>query len=87
MNRLSGVALRAANDGWAVGSGGTILRLDAGSWSAVASPTAVGLADVATTPSGGAWAVGQGIFRWDGVACTNFDLCPNKLHLPLVRRD
>lgn len=74
---LLGVALRglsgsSADDVWAVGDGGTILRGDGARWRKVASPTPRALHGVALSGPAGGWAVGDGgtVLRWDGGAWT-----------------
>src|SRR5262249_316665 len=52
--------LRSANDGWAVGTGGTILHYTQGIWAQVSSPTHANLNGVTFTPDGVGWAVGDG---------------------------
>ncbi|NJK88983.1 MAG: hypothetical protein HC923_05965 [Myxococcales bacterium] len=64
---------------WAVGDGGTILRLEGGEWRRVPSPTTQNLWGVFAVTPGDVWAVGGGttpptvdaeptVLRWDGAA-------------------
>jgi len=48
----------SANEGWAVGSGGTILHYSGGSWGTVTSPTIEWLSSVFMVIPGEGWAVG-----------------------------
>lgn len=64
---LNAVALAApawpggpVREGWAVGDGGSIVRLWQGRWEAVVSPVTADLTGVAFAPTGEAWAVGDG---------------------------
>jgi hypothetical protein len=52
------LALDTHGGGWAVGHNGVILRLQAGRWSQVASPTSDPLLSVSIAPDGQAWAAG-----------------------------
>jgi len=58
--KLLSVALSGPNDGWAVGVGGTILRLSGGTWSTVPSPTTQDLSSVAVSGPNDGWVVGSG---------------------------
>jgi hypothetical protein len=60
---LYGVAYTAANGGWAVGTAGTILRLeraDAGTWSMMESPSTRWLHAIWTSGNSAGWIVGGG---------------------------
>jgi hypothetical protein len=57
---LNSIVLRAPTDGWAVGTGGTILHYTQGIWDQVVSPTHANLNSVAFTSDGEGWAVGDG---------------------------
>lgn len=57
---LYGVYAAAANDIWAVGVGGVIIRYDGTTWTQVQSPTTTTLRNIAGIPGGGMIAVGDG---------------------------
>jgi hypothetical protein len=59
-----------ANNVWAVGAGGTILKWDGASWISVSSGTTNDLAAVWGTQASNVWAVGAAgtILRWNGSA-------------------
>ena len=65
---LSSVFMVSADDGWAVGSGGTIIRWDGTEWSTVTSPTTVFLYSVFMVSADDGWAVGNSgeIIQWTG---------------------
>ena len=58
---LNAVLFRDANEGWAVGDGGTILYTSDGgvTWLMQQAPTTNNLRDLVQTPSGQIWAVGD----------------------------
>jgi len=58
----------SADDGWAVGHGGRIIRWDGNYWNTVESPTTYGLMSVRMLSASDVWAVGWGgtIIRWTG---------------------
>jgi hypothetical protein len=58
---LNSVALFSATDGFAVGNGGTIIRLNNGTWSLYNSPTTANLHSISIVSSNEAYAVGDGI--------------------------
>ena len=62
-----------ADDGWAVGQSGTIIRWNGESWNNVASPTGQNLNSVFMVSANDGWAVGQGgtIIRWNGTSWNN----------------
>lgn len=61
--------LRAAQTGWAVGDGGTLLRWSNGSWSSVASGTTRNLNGVYCAAADDCWAVGDRVaLHWNGSA-------------------
>jgi hypothetical protein len=57
---LYGAYAAAANDIWAVGTGGVIIHYDGAAWSQVESPTTTTLRNVTGIPGGGLIAVGDG---------------------------
>ncbi|MFN8473286.1 MAG: carboxypeptidase regulatory-like domain-containing protein [Anaerolineae bacterium] len=57
---LRAIALPSADEGWAVGDFGEILRLSGGAWTSVSSPTRTNLNAVAFSAPGDGWAVGDG---------------------------
>lgn len=73
-NQLNRVWAARADDVWAVGKAGTILRWDGHVWAAVAGGADVNLLGVWGRPSGDVWAVGDpigastagAILRWNG---------------------
>jgi hypothetical protein len=67
---LRSVAVLSADDGWAVGGGGVILRWDGSNWLNTPSPTRQMLYDVAMAASSDGWAIGLGgtILHWNGTA-------------------
>jgi len=70
---LHAVTMLSADDGWAVGGGGVILRWDGNQWINTPSPTRRMLFDVdMATPNDG-WAVGWGgtLLHWDGIVWRN----------------
>jgi hypothetical protein len=76
---IEGVTAVAADDVWAVGSGGLIWHWDGTGWSMVEAPAGNGLYDVAAAGPDDIWAVGYTILEghvvplvehWDGVAWT-----------------
>ncbi len=61
--------LRAAQSGWAVGDGGTLLRWSNGSWRSVASGTTRNLNGVYCAAADDCWAVGDRVaLHWNGSA-------------------
>jgi hypothetical protein len=60
----------SATAGWAVGSGGTILRWNLGSWTVAPTPTTALLLDVYMLSTTDGWATGAGgtILHWNGVS-------------------
>jgi photosystem II stability/assembly factor-like uncharacterized protein len=58
----------SSTEGWAVGSGGAIIRWDGSNWSNVTSPTTQSLQWVFMVSATDGWAVGHGgtIIRWNG---------------------
>jgi len=64
---LYDVFMVSASDGWAVGSGGTMIHWDGSSWSNVTSPAAA-LRSVFMVSASDGWAVGYAgtIIRWTG---------------------
>lgn len=66
--KLNGVFARTSDDVFAVGAGGTILRRQAGTWSAMSSPVTTDLRGVWAASATAAWAVGSAgkVLRWDG---------------------
>jgi predicted secreted protein with PEFG-CTERM motif len=60
----------SADDGWAVGDYGTVIRWNGTAWSYVASPTTLPLYSVYMVSADDGWAVGYGgtIIRWNGTA-------------------
>lgn len=76
---LSGIHMFSEGDeGWAVGSGGTILHFKDSTWTQVASPTGAFLRDVAMVSRAEGWAVGEnGLFlRYDG---SSWQVFPRRL--------
>lgn len=75
---LRSVFMVSANDGWAVGVGGVILRWDGVNWNTVSSPTTEHLYSVFMVSPTDGWAVGgfSGgvIIRWNGVSWNIFPL-------------
>ncbi len=69
---LYGVYGFAANDVWAVGATGTVLRYDGVNWNIVPSGTAIGLRAVWGASADDVWMVGEGgvVLHWDGAALT-----------------
>lgn len=67
-NTLESVDMISANDGWAVGSLGTILHWNGLEWEVIASPTTRVLRAVSMVTATDGWAVGDGgtVLRWDG---------------------
>jgi chitodextrinase len=67
-NWLRSVFMVSADDGWAVGNDGTIIRWDGTNWNIVTSPTTQSLLSVFMVSSTIGWAVGNHgtIIRWDG---------------------
>lgn len=66
---LYGVYGFAANDVWAVGASGAILRWDGVTWNTIPSGTNLGLRAVWGSAPNDVWFVGEGgiVLRWDGV--------------------
>ncbi|MEK9151953.1 MAG: hypothetical protein AAB692_01150, partial [Patescibacteria group bacterium] len=64
----------AANDGWAVGAGGVIVRWNGTAWSTVASATTQDLFGIAGATGNDVWAVGSSgkIMHWNGTAWSEF---------------
>jgi hypothetical protein len=69
---LYGVYGFAANDVWAVGASGTILRYDGLNWNLVNSGTNLGLRAVWGAAPDDVWMVGEGgiVLHWDGSSIT-----------------
>lgn len=67
---LHGIATVDANDVFAVGDAGTILRRQNGAWTKMTSNTTANLRGVWVRDATDAWAVGQGgiVVRWNGTA-------------------
>jgi len=65
---LHSVYMVSADDGWAVGEDGTIIRWDGTDWSTVTSPTMASLWSVFMVSSSDGWAVSEGgtILQWTG---------------------
>ncbi|HSN73653.1 MAG TPA: hypothetical protein VL334_01025, partial [Anaerolineae bacterium] len=69
--RLYGLDMLSADDGWAVGWHGTIMRWDGTVWRPVDSPTRSHLNAVSMAAPDDGWAVGeQTMLHWDGAAWT-----------------
>jgi len=58
----------SADDGWAVGEGGTIIRWNGTEWSLVTSPTTLPLYSLFMVSEDEGWAVGEDgtIIQWTG---------------------
>ena len=70
---LRAVALSSPTQGWAVGTGGTIIRWDGAGWTLLApSPTTSGLLSLSVVSATDAWAVGNSstIIHWNGASWT-----------------
>lgn len=69
---LYGVYGFAANDVWAVGASGTVLRYDGITWGVVPSNTSIGLRAVWGASDDDVWMVGEGglVLHWDGSELT-----------------
>jgi len=67
-HQLNSVFMVGADDGWAVGYDGTIIRWDGTDWSNVTSPTTAALFSVFMVSVDDGWAVGGDgtIIRWTG---------------------
>lgn len=66
---LYSVFMVSADDGWAVGYGGTIIHWDGTDWSTVTRPTLMPLDSVFMVSADDGWAVGYDgtIIRWTGI--------------------
>ena len=76
---LSGISMVSTTEGWAVGSGGIILRLSGGTWSVIpSSPVTTNLLCVSMVSSGEGWAVGASgvILRCTGGSWSNYTSSP-----------
>jgi hypothetical protein len=69
---LESIWMVSSTDGWAVGSGGTIVRWNGAAWAAETSPTGATLWAVQALTSTNVWAVGSGgtIIHRDGTGWT-----------------
>jgi photosystem II stability/assembly factor-like uncharacterized protein len=67
---LESVFMVNANDGWAVGQGGVIIRWNGAEWKSIANPTTEALYSVFMVNAHDGWAVGQGgvILHWNGIS-------------------
>jgi photosystem II stability/assembly factor-like uncharacterized protein len=72
---LFGIAMTSANEGWAVGQGGTVLRFRNGEWRVMENPTSRDLFAVAAVSPDNVFAVGENgrIVHYDGTAWTAQD--------------
>ncbi len=72
--RLNGIDIVAANDIWAVGHNGTIIRYDGTSWVLVASPVIEHIYGIDMVSSSDGWAVGASgkILRYTGGSWSEF---------------
>lgn len=72
-NGLSAAWGSAADDVWAVGRGGLIIRWNGTTWSTVPSGVTADLKDVSGSSTNNVWAVGAAgtIVRWDGTKWAN----------------
>ena len=82
MWRLYSVFMVSADDGWAVGDQGTIIRWNGTAWYNVTSPTKDSLLSVFMVDANDGWAVGEGstgtgvaLIRWNGTSW-NKVTCP-----------
>lgn len=78
---LRAVTLISGTEGWAVGTLGTILRLQGASWTVVPSPTTLDLFGVSFTGPDNGWAVGgyggeRVALRWNGAEWTTTPFAP-----------
>ncbi|MGD0405304.1 MAG: PKD domain-containing protein [Candidatus Bathyarchaeia archaeon] len=76
---LSGISMVSTTEGWAVGSGGIILKLSGGTWSVIpSSPVTTNLLSVSMVSSGEGWAVGASgaILRCTGGSWSNYTSSP-----------
>ena len=68
---LNDVQMLTAQDGWAVGAGGTILHWDGRGWVLAGSPTRAELYSISMVNGSDGWIVGLGTtLRWDGAEWT-----------------
>ena len=67
---LYSISMVSANDGWAVGAGGTALHWDGSAWSAFPTGVTSALLSVDMLTSNEGWAVGEGgiLLHWNGIA-------------------
>jgi DNA-binding beta-propeller fold protein YncE len=84
---LNAVKMLSANDGWAVGDAGTILRWNGSNWSEFSSTTTNNLNGLALLDGSNAWAVGDSgtILKWNGSTWQSYtsptSLRLNEIHL------
>lgn len=73
---LYGIHGFAANDVWAVGSAGQVVRFDGITWNTVPSGTSIGLRAVWGAAADDVWMIGEGglVLHWDGEALEKLQL-------------
>lgn len=79
--KLNGIDMVTASDGWAVGENGTILHWDGSSWYIVPN-TSYSIYDIKMVSSSNGWAIGRAgtILHWDGTKWSQIQ-SPTKLDL------